>query len=122
MMRDVRYALRVLVKNPGFTAAAVLTLALGIGANAAIFSIFDAMALRAVQLPGATKTVKMYQAMRAAFRREVIGGPSLFSYPEYADYRDHNHVFTELAGFAPEVRGLVDADVTPVQGRAASCT
>ncbi|HKN65981.1 MAG TPA: ABC transporter permease, partial [Gemmatimonadaceae bacterium] len=79
------------------------------------------MALRAVQLPGATKTLKMYQDMRGDFRRDVIGGPSLFSYPEYADYRDHNHVFTELAGFAPEFRGLVDAEVKPVEGQLASC-
>ena len=121
MMRDVRYALRVLAKNPGFTTAAVLTLALGIGANAAIFSIFDAMALRPVQLPGVTKTVKMYQDMRGDFQRNVVGGPSLFSYPEYADYRDHNHVFTELTAFAPEFRALVDADVKPVQGQLASC-
>ena len=121
MMRDVRYALRVLSKNPGFTTAAVLTLALGIGANAAIFSIFDAMALRPVQLPGVTKTVKMYQDMRGDFQRNVIGGPSLFSYPEYADYRDHNHVFTELTAFAPEFRALVDADVKPVEGQLAAC-
>ena len=121
MMRDVRYALRVLVKNPGFTTAAVLTLALGIGANAAIFSIFDAMALRPVQLPGVTKTVKIYQDMRGEFERSVIGGPSLFSYPEYADYRDHNHVFTELTAFAPEFRALVDADVKPVEGQLAAC-
>ena len=121
MMRDVRYAFRVLAKNPGFTLATVLTLALGIGANAAIFSIFDAMALRPVQLPGVTKTVKMYQDMRGDFQRNVVGGPSLFSYPEYADYRDHNHVFTGLAAFAPEFRALVDADVTPVQGQLASC-
>jgi predicted permease len=121
MMRDVRYALRVLRKNPGFTMAAVLTLALGIGANAAIFSIFDAMALRPVQLPGTAKVVKMYQDMRGDFEREVIGGPSLFSYPEYADYRDHNHVFTGLTAFAPEFRALVDADVKPVQGQLAAC-
>jgi macrolide transport system ATP-binding/permease protein len=121
MMRDVRYALRVLRKNPGFTTAAVLTLALGIGANAAIFSIFDAMALRPVQLPGPGRAVKLYQDMRGDFRRDVIGGPSLFSYPEYADYRDHNHVFTGLAAFAPEFRALVDADVKPVQGQLASC-
>jgi predicted permease len=121
MMRDVRYALRVLRKNPGFTAAAVLTLALGIGANAAIFSIFDAMALRPVQLPGEAKVLKMYQDMRGDFQRDVFGGPSLFSYPEYADYRDHNHVFTGLTAFAPEFRALVDADVKPVQGQLASC-
>lgn len=121
MMRDVRYALRVLRKNPGFTVAAVLTLALGIGANAAIFSIFDAIALRPVQLPGVAKTLKMYQDMRGDFQRDVFGGPSLFSYPEYADYRDHNHVFTGLTAFAPEFRALVDADVKPVQGQLASC-
>ena len=121
MMRDVRYALRVLRKNPGFTAAAVLTLALGIGANAAIFSVFDAMALRPVELPGPAKALKMYQDMRGDFQRDVFGGPSLFSYPEYADYRDHNHVFTGLTGFAPEFRALVDADVKPVQGQLASC-
>src|SRR5689334_10144298 len=121
MMRDARYALRVLVKNPGFTTAAVLTLALGIGTNAAIFSIFDAMALRPVQLAGAAKALKMYQDMRGDFQRDVIGGPSLFSYPEYADYRDHNHVFTELTAFAPEFRALIDADVKPVQGQLAAC-
>ena len=121
MMRDVRYALRVLRKNPGFTTAAVLTLALGIGANAAIFSVFDAMALRPVELPGPAKALKMYQDMRGDFQRDVFGGPSLFSYPEYADYRDHNHVFTGLTAFAPEFRALVDADVKPVQGQLASC-
>ena len=121
MIRDVRYALRVLRKNPGFTTAAVLTLAIGIGANAAIFSIFDAMALRPVHLPGSTRAVKMYQDMRGDFQRNVIGGPSLFSYPEYADYRDHNHVFTGLTAFAPEFRALVDADVKPVLGQLAAC-
>ena len=120
-MRDVRYALRVLKKSPGFTAAAVLTLALGIGLNAAIFSVFDAMALRPVHLPGATEAVKMYQDMRGDFQRMVFGGPSLFSYPEYVDYRDNNHVFTGLTAFAPEFRALVEADVKPVQGQLAAC-
>ena len=120
-MRDVRYALRVLRKNPGFTVAAVLTLALGIGANAAIFSIFDAMALRPVQLPGVSKALKMYQEQRGDFQRNMIGGPNLFSYPEYADYRDHNHVFAGLTAFAPEFRALADADVKPVQGQLAAC-
>jgi predicted permease len=120
-MRDVRYAVRVLRKNPGFTIGAISTLALGIGLNAGIFSIFDAMALRPVQLPGATPALTMYQDMRGQVNRAMIGGPSLFSYPEYADYRDNNHVFSGLAAYTPEFRALLDADVNPVQGQLAAC-
>lgn len=121
MMRDVRFALRVLKKNPVFTAAAVLTLALGIGLNATIFSIFDAMALRPVALPGSTRALTMYQDIRGDIHRNVIGGPGLFSFPEYVDYRDNNHVFTGLAAYMPEFRALVDADVKPVQGQLTTC-
>ena len=120
-MRDLRYALRVLGKNPVFTTAAVLTLALGIGLNTAIFSIFDAMALRPVQLPGATPTVMIYQDMRGDVSRYMMGGPSLFSVIEYADYRDNNHVFSGLTAYTPEYRALVDADVRPVHGQLAAC-
>jgi hypothetical protein len=120
-MRDLRYALRVLAKNPMFTAAAVLTLALGIGLNTAIFSIFDAMALRPVQLPGSTPALTIYQDMRGDVSREMIQGPSLFSVPEYIDYRDHNHVFSGLTAYTPEYRALVDADVRPVHGQLAAC-
>jgi predicted permease len=120
-MRDVRYAIRVLRKNPGFSIAAVLTLALGIGLNAAIFSIFDAMALRPVKLPAGLPALTMYQDMRGDVSRGMIGGPSLFSYPEYADYRDNNHVFSGLTAYTPSFRALVDAEVTPVQGQLAAC-
>src|SRR5205085_7646184 len=64
MMRDVRYALRVLKNNPGFTATAALTLALGIGLNTTIFSIFDGLALRPVPLPGPTPALTIYEDMR----------------------------------------------------------
>ena len=120
-MRDVRYAVRVLRKTPGFTIAAVLTLALGIGLNAAIFSIFDAMALRPVQLPAGTPALTLYQDIRGGGPRGMMGGPSLFSYPEYADFRDNNHVFSALTAYQPEYRALVDADVSPVQGQLAAC-
>jgi len=120
-MHDVRYAGRVLRKNPGFTVGAVLTLALGIGLNTSIFSIFDAMALRPVHLPGATTALTMYQDVRGAVDRMMMGGPSLFSYPEYLDYRDHNHVFSGLTAYTPEFRALLDADVNPVGGQLTAC-
>src|SRR5947209_3333333 len=98
-MRDVGYALRVLRKNAGFTLAAVLTLALGIGLNATVFSIFDAIALRPVELPGATPALTIYQDMRGEVERDMIGGRSLFSYPEYRDYHDNNHVFADVTAY-----------------------
>ena len=120
-MRDVVFAVRVLRKNPGFTIAAVLTLALGIGLNAAIFSIFDAMALRPVRLPGAAAALTIYQDVRGSESRAMIGGPNLFSFPEYADFRDNNHVFSALTAYSPDFRALVDADVNPVNGQLAAC-
>ena len=120
-MHDLRYALRGLKRNPGFTAAAILTLALGIGLNATIFSIFDAIALRPLHLPGANPAVTLYQEMRGDFSRGMFGGPNLFSYPEYLDYRDNNHVFSSITAYTPDFRALVDADVKPVPGQLTAC-
>jgi len=120
-MHDVRYALRGLKRNPGFTVATILTLALGIGLNATIFSIFDAIALRPLRFPGATPAVTIYQDMRGDFSRGMFGGPNLFSYPEYLDYRDNNHAFSSLTAYTPDSRALVDADVKPVPGQLTAC-
>src|SRR5688572_9272568 len=90
-MNDLKFAFRQLLKNPGFTAVAVLTLALGIGANTAIFSLFKAVALRplgAVRNPQELVTVTML----TKDDRKVT-----FSYPDYRDFRDGNGVFAGLA-------------------------
>lgn len=89
LFHDVRYALRMLRKHPGFTVVAVLTLALGIGANAAIFTLTDAVLLQSLPVvaPNQLATVESYDPKRAETNNS-------FSYPMYQDLRDKNDAFS----------------------------
>ena len=90
IVQDIRYAIRLLAKNPGFTTVVVLTLALGIGANAAIFSITDKVLLQSLPVPNPEQL-----AVLSAY--DPKDGPdfeSSFSYPMYQDLRDRNEVFS----------------------------
>ncbi|HYX41788.1 MAG TPA: ABC transporter permease, partial [Pyrinomonadaceae bacterium] len=93
LLQDVRYGLRLLLKKPGFTAAAVLTLALGVGVNTALFTVFDAFALRPLPLKDPAGLVNIYGRDAEGARQ------NLFSYPDYLDYRARNNVFTGLAAW-----------------------
>ena len=88
-MNDLRYALRSLGKHPGFTLVAVLTLALGIGANTAMFSVVNAVLLRPLPFPGSGELVQVFSTWR--------GNPSTVSPPDFTDWRNDNQVFSELA-------------------------
>ncbi len=87
--KDVRYAIRSLAKHPGFAAIAVITLALGIGANTAIFSLVNTVLLRPLPVPQPEQIVSV--ALRGK-------GDSMlaFSYPNYKDFRDRNQVLSGL--------------------------
>src|SRR2546423_15400333 len=63
MISDVKYALRMLAKSPGFTSVAIITLALGIGANTAIFSVVEGAVLRPLPFPNAQRLVRIYEAL-----------------------------------------------------------
>ncbi len=90
-LQDVRYALRGLRKNLGFAAVCVLTLALGIGANTAMFTVFDAVLLRPV--PGVANPGEL-----VILERLQKNNPDFsFGYPDYLDYRDQNQSFSGLA-------------------------
>src|ERR1017187_9229888 len=96
-LQDLRYSLRVLAKTPGFTAVAVLTLALAIGANAVVFGILNALILRPQSLPQAQS---LYAIERGSDK-------SLWqSYPDYLDLRDRSRSFDSLAAFNPAAVGL----------------
>ena len=119
--QDVHFGLRTLRKNPGFALVAVLTIALGIGVNASIFTLFDSIALRPLPLPESNRIISVYETVRGHVSRSVYGGLNLFSYPEYLAYRDQNHVFSELAGYMPEIRGTMAESRDEISGQLATC-
>ena len=119
--QDIRFGARMLRKNPGFTAVAVLTIALGIGANASIFAVFNSAALRPLSLPDANRVVSIYATTEGKVTRMARGGPNLFSYPEYREYRDRNEVFSGVAAYMPEVRASLDDGQTDINGQLTSC-
>lgn len=105
-LRDLRFGGRTLRQSYGFTAVAVLTLALGIGLNTSIFTILNGAALRLLPVPHAEQVVAVsqtYRKLQGSIHRNVRENASFFSYSEYRAYRDQNHVFTGLLAYAPFV-------------------
>jgi putative ABC transport system permease protein len=94
LLQDLYFGLRILVTNPVFTLIAVVTLALGIGANTAIFSVVDAVLLRPLPYPEANRLVFLWSTMNS--QGVPTSGSAL---PDYHAWRDQNHVFEGLAGF-----------------------
>jgi putative ABC transport system permease protein len=94
LRQDIRYGIRMLAKNPGFTAIAILTLALGIGANTAIFSVVNAELLRPLPFRDPEQLVRVSSA-----NARIHNVSGAVSYPDFADWRSQNHVFQEIAAY-----------------------
>ena len=87
LLQDIRYGIRVIAKSPGFAAIVILTLALGIGANTAIFSMMDTVILQSLPVRNPDELVVISSTVPKS------GTDTSFSYPMYRDIRDKNDVF-----------------------------
>jgi predicted permease len=97
LIQDLRYAVRVLRRSPGFTITAILTLALAIGANAVVFSVMNALVLRPLNVSRA-------DSLYALWRPDISDAHQ--SYPDYLDLRDRNHTFDDLVVFNMDEVGI----------------
>ena len=88
IFHDLRYSFRTLLKHRTFTAAAILTLALGIGINTSIFTLLYSLAFRPLPVKDPDRVVNVYQILDGEFSRQVEGNVAMLSYPEYLNYRD----------------------------------
>lgn len=121
IFHDLRYAFRTFLKHRTFTAAALLTLALGIGINTSIFTLLYSVAFRPLPVKDPERVVNVYQILEGEFSRQVEGSAELLSYPEYLNYRDHVTGLSGLTaasdvqlylggGNVEKIKGLMVAD------------
>lgn len=109
MYQDLRYALRGIRRNPGFTAVAVMSLALGIGANTAIFSLVEAAMLRMLPVNHPEELVELLQKYPGEPR-----GNGYWTWRSYEHFRNNNHVFSALIGTSIDNRArLVTEGLEP---------
>ena len=102
LWNDVRYAARRLGAGPGFTAAAVLTIALGVGVNTGIFSVLNGLTLRELPMPDADQLVNIHQIVEGDESRRSEGSSSAFSTSEYRIYRDRAQTVTDILGYSAQ--------------------
>src|SRR5262245_24747809 len=112
VLRDVRYGVRILAKSPSFTAVAVLTLALGIGANTAVVSVIKAVLLEPLPYPEPNRMVQLELSSPAWAPGKT---DNVASVPEFVVYRDQRQVFQQIAAYDRSARGVNLTGVDPEQ-------
>jgi putative ABC transport system permease protein len=109
-LQDVRYGLRQLRRNPGFTTVAVLTLALGIGASTAIFSVVDAVLFRALPYPNPQNIVRVWEQVPNGHRKNMANA-------NFEDFRAQNNTFMHLAAYSGDYLTSVSGGREPVRAK-----
>src|SRR6516162_2082944 len=99
LSQDLRYAIRMLARRPGFTVIAVLTFALGIGANAAIFSVVNAVLLRPLPYPQPGRLVTLWETLSAEGRTRVTPA-------NFLDWHERTRAFQDIAAFGSSALNL----------------
>jgi putative ABC transport system permease protein len=107
LWQDLRYGVRTLLKNPGFTLITIITLALGIGANTAIFSVVNTLLLRPLPYRQPEQLVKVFRTPPDPTKGML---PSIWSYPRFEMLRDQNQSFAEVASFNQSPYNLTGTD------------
>jgi len=111
LLEDLRYGFRMLCKNPSFTAVALLTLALGIGANTAVFSIVNGVLLNSLPFPEPDTLVTLFES-KPNFKQGSI------SYPNFLDWQRDNHSFTSIAAYRHDSFGFTGVgEAEQIQGK-----
>lgn len=103
--QDLCYGVRMLLKQPGFALVSLITLALGLGANTAIFTVIDATLLRALPYVEPERLVHLWET-----KQSQEFGEREASYPDYLDWKQHNEVFVEIGAYRPQSFTLVGKD------------
>src|SRR5438132_765492 len=114
LWRDLRFGVRMLVKSPAFTAAAVLSLALGIGVNTTIFTVINTLFLNPLPVNRASELVAVF-TVDANNGGSSLGSLLPVSFPNYKDFRDGNTSFSELAAYGFGTPAALGMGGEPVQ-------
>ena len=110
MIKDLQHGFRVLMKNPGFTIIAVISIAIGVGANAAMFSVADGLVFRPLPVPRSGEVVSILgQARDTGFGNRRV------SYPDYVDLRDRSKSFKDLVAYTFVITSFTDRANEPAQ-------
>ena len=115
ILQDLRHGARMLVKNPGFTLVAVASIGIGVGVNAAMFSLADGLVLRPLQVPRAGEIVAV-SAIAPRATESFISNRQL-SYPDYADLRDQTRSFDGLLAYGVTVASFATSRDQPAQSK-----
>jgi predicted permease len=112
MLNDLRYALRSLRQNPGFAFTAIVSIALAIGANAAIFSLGDAVLMRPLPVRDPTRVVSLRSISPSSSATSLVGTGTDISYPDFVDFRDKSHSFDGLVAYTLKAAGFAKDEHT----------